>query len=104
MWVFQVILLLLAIGFPLALLLAWAFELTPEGLKKEKDIDRPESITHITGRNLDFSIIGVLAVALVFFALDKFVWTESIEPVVTASDSQRTIAVLPFVNMSSDQE
>ena len=82
-WVFQAILLLLIIGFPLALIFAWAFELTPEGLKKEKDVDRSQSITPTT---------------------DKFVWTEAMEPVVTANDSQRTIAVLPFVNMSSDQE
>ena len=51
-WVFQAILLLLIIAFPVALIFAWAFELTPEGLKKEKDIDRSESITHITGRKL----------------------------------------------------
>ncbi len=61
-WVFQVILLLLAIGLPLILLFAWAFELTPEGLKREKDVDRSQSITHSTGRELDFIIIGVLAV------------------------------------------
>ena len=63
-WVFQAILLLVVLGFPIALIFAWAFELTPEGLKKEKDVDRSESITHITGRKLDFAIIGVLSICL----------------------------------------
>jgi hypothetical protein len=56
----QAIMLLLAIGLPLALIFAWAFELTPEGLKTTKDVDRSESVTHNTGRNLDRIIIGVL--------------------------------------------
>lgn len=62
----------LAIGFPLFLLLSWVFELTPEGLKKEKDIDRSQSITHVTGRRLDAAIIVMLALALGYFAYDKF--------------------------------
>lgn len=101
-WVFQTVMLLLALGFPLALFFAWAFELTPEGLKKEKDVDRTESITHVTGRKLDFIIIGVLAAALVMFALDKFFWTVNVEPEMTATGASRSIAVLPFVNMSDD--
>ena len=52
-WVMQVFMLALALGFPLALFFAWAFELTPEGLKKEKDVDRGQSITPKTGRRLD---------------------------------------------------
>jgi dienelactone hydrolase len=63
----------LAIGFPLLLIFSWVFELTPEGLKKEKDIDRSQSITHVTGRRLDFAIIGMLIVALCYFTYDKFV-------------------------------
>ena len=49
-WVFQVIMLILAIGFPLVLIFAWAFEMTPEGIKKEKDVDRSQSITPHTGK------------------------------------------------------
>jgi len=101
-WVFQTVMLLLALGFPLALFFAWAFELTPEGLKKEKDVDRSDSITHVTGRKLDFVIIGVLAAALVMFALDKFVWTVNVSPEITTTGASRSIAVLPFVNMSDD--
>ena len=85
-WVFQAILLLVVLGFPIALIFAWAFELTPEGLKKEKDVDRSESITHITGRKLDFLIISVLVLALVYFAYDKFLLAPTgDEPAVTAT-------------------
>ena len=51
-WVLKTVLFLLVIGFPLALLFAWAFELAPDGIKLEKDVVRSESITHITGREL----------------------------------------------------
>jgi hypothetical protein len=52
-WVIQAIMLLLAIGFPMVVIFAWAFEMTPEGIKKEKDVDRSQSITSMTGRKLD---------------------------------------------------
>ncbi len=58
------VILLLVIGFPVSLFLAWAFELTPEGIKKEKDVDRSQSITHVTRRKLDYFIIAVLVLAL----------------------------------------
>ena len=111
-WVFQAILLVVALGFPFAVIFAWAYELTPEGLKKEKDVDRSESITHMTGRKLDFAIIGVLVLALGYFAYDKFAISESDDaPTVAQSDEitdtdipELSIAVLPFVNMSSDPE
>jgi hypothetical protein len=108
-WVFQVILLLLVIGFPVAIIFAWAFELTPEGIKKEKDVDRSESITHLTGRKLDFTIIGVLAVAVAYFVSEKIFWSDDVVtelPVETSvgagAEVAKTIAVLPFVNMSGD--
>jgi TolB-like protein len=66
-WLFRAILLLLAIGFPLVMIFAWAFELTPEGIKKEKDVDRTQSITSQTGRKLDFAIIGLLVAGLAYF-------------------------------------
>ena len=52
-WVFQVIMLVLAIGLPLVLVFAWAFEMTPDGIKKEKDIDRSQSIAPRTGKKLN---------------------------------------------------
>ena len=70
-WVGRFVFLLLVIGFLLALILSWAYELTPQGVKLEKDVDRSESIAHITGRKLDFVIIGVLVVAVGFLLVDK---------------------------------
>ena len=52
-WSVTLVTVLVLIGFPLALILAWAFEVTPEGLMKEKDVDRSESTTHLTGRYPD---------------------------------------------------
>ena len=71
-WVIKTILLVLLAGFPLALLFAWAFEMTPEGIKKEKDVDRSQSITHETGQKLNLTIILILVLALGYFAVDKF--------------------------------
>ena len=71
-WLFRAVVVFVLLGFPLALILAWAFELTPEGIKKEKDVDRSESITHVTGRKLDYLIIAVLLVAVTLLLADKF--------------------------------
>jgi TolB-like protein/tetratricopeptide (TPR) repeat protein len=109
-WVFQTILLLLIIGFPVALVFAWAFELTPDGVKREKHVVRSESVTQTTGRRIDFVIIGVLAIAVVVFAVDRFGGARSDAPAedltqqITATEIQQSIAVMPFVNMSSDPE
>ena len=114
-WVMKTVLVVLAAGLPFALIFAWAFELTPEGLKREKDVDRTQSITHVTGRKLDRIIIAVLSAAVVVLLLDRFAFRESalLAPPVSeksaASGSQtgeagKSIAVLPFVNMSSDPE
>ena len=109
-WVGRLVFLLLFIGFPLALFVAWAFELTPDGLKKERDVDRSTSITHATGRKLDRMIIAILLVALAVFAVERFVLLpERATPAdlgqeIVASEYQQSIAVLPFVNMSSDPE
>ncbi len=122
-WVMQSILLLLAIGFPLAIVFAWAFEITPEGLKLERDVSRTESITPATGRKLDFTIIGLLAVVAVYFIWEARFQdaTNAAETNAAASASDTTapattdvadtntptspsVAVLPFVNLSSDPE
>src|SRR5437773_6999275 len=55
-WAVRLVVLLLVIGFPVAMILAWAFELTPEGIKRAEDVDASKSITRKTGRQLDFSI------------------------------------------------
>jgi len=122
-WVMQSIMLVLAIGLPFAVFFAWAYELTPEGLKTTKEVDRSESVTHNTGRKLDRLIIAVLVVALGYFIWQSQVprsnpeipattaaaddSSESVLPVDAPAEPEelrRSIAVLPFVNMSSDEE
>jgi hypothetical protein len=71
-WSGKLLIVFLALGLPVALFLAWAYELTPEGVKREADVDRSEFTMHRSGRKLDLIIIAILAIAVVFFALDKF--------------------------------
>jgi TolB-like protein/tetratricopeptide (TPR) repeat protein len=101
-WTVTLVTALLLIGFPVALIFAWAFEMTPEGIKRESEVDRSESVTHVTGRRLDFVIIGVLAIAVAVFAIDKFVLNSDMPSV--GSESQPSIAVLPFVDMSPNKD
>jgi len=118
-WVMQTILLVLALGFPVVVFFSWAYEVTPEGIKRESEIDRTQSITHVTGRRLDRAIVVVLVIALAYFAYDKFILSAAREAALVeataqaaaeqarvepeaASESDKSIAVLPFVNMSDD--
>jgi TolB-like protein len=123
-WAIKSVLVLLAIGLPFALFFAWAFEMTPEGLKREHEVDRTESITPQTGKKLNRLIFTVMALALAYFSYDKFVLsagrdaalieaaTQAAEEQaeadlvaagpVAAAESDKSIAVLPFVNMSDD--
>jgi len=116
-WVFQVMMLVLAVGFPIVIIFAWAFEMTPEGIKKEKDVDRSQSVTHKTGRKLDRMIIGIMAVVIAFLVVDRFVLKDEsgqkdqvadTELVVVEDEAEPatevgpSVAVLPFVNMSDD--
>jgi TolB-like protein len=103
-WIGEVVFVLLLIGFVVALILAWAYEMTPEGVKREKDVDRSQSITRVTGRKLDFVIIGILSVALIVLAVDEFVWEAKDDQETAVTTDRKSIAVLPFVNMSSDPE
>jgi len=123
-WVNSTLAFFLILGFPLAMVLAWAFEMTPDGIKKEKDVDRSQSITNVTGAKLNRTITIVLVLALGFFAYDKFVLdpqrdVELVKATQTAAEQSenmaetavenngpddKSIAVLPFVNMSSDPE
>ncbi len=101
-WVMKVFGTFILLGFPFALFFAWAFELTPEGLKREKDVDRSQSITHVTGRKLDFFIIAVLIAVVAFFAVDKFWLDTDQKATLSETPVDKSIAVLPFVNMSDD--
>ena len=116
-WVMKTVLLLILIGFPLALIFAWAFEKTPEGIKLEKNVDRSQSITPVTGKKLDRGIIVALAIAVVFLlykvnvqdvpepASEKQLSSDT-QPASSskpgAASSEPSVAVLPFVNMSND--
>ena len=117
----RIVVVVLAIGFVPAVIISWAFEITPEGLKREADVDREHSIAPHTGKNLDRVIIGVLAVALTYFAFDKFVLDpqRDLDLTETAARagaeqareearldrfSDRSIAVLPFANRSAQQD
>ena len=92
------------IGFPFWLAFAWFYEWTPEGFKREHEVEAHESITHHTGRKLDFAIIGVLTVAVVLLLTDRFVLRRGVNQEANIAISEQSIAVLPFVNMSSDKE
>ena len=95
-WLMRGIIIAFAIGFPITLFGAWAYELTREGLKRTADVEPEDSITFQTGRKLNFTITGVLVVAVAMFAIDKFVWQPD-----KGSDVQ-SLAVLPFEIVSAD--
>ena len=110
-WVGPAVLAVLAIGFPIALIFSWVYEITPEGLALEKDVKRDESITHITGRRLDFLVISQLAAALAVFAIhtwwpstptepdNEFISLEAEIPIY-----ENSIAVLPFLNIDGSEQ
>ena len=135
----KILLAILLLGFIPAIIFAWAFEITPEGIKKEKDVERDASITNLTAKKLDMVTIGLLVIAIGLFGLDRFSPREvqttnavfpteaeiqssekEIDPRTESSSAQalggedggglvqtiseKSIAVLPFVNMSSDSE
>ena len=93
-----------AVGFPFWIAFAWFFEFTPEGIKRESEVEPHESITHHTGRKLDFAIISVLAVAVVLLVTDRFVLHHGVNEEAAIPIAEHSIAVLPFVNMSSDKD
>jgi len=106
-WLTSAIAILLLIGLPFALIFAWAFELTPDGIKREKDVDRSQSVTPVTGKKLNHIIIITLAVSVGFLLVDKFMLQPGSpgEATTTAlAEIKPSIAVLPFVNMSGDKE
>ena len=75
----KTVLVLMAAGLLFALFSAWAFEMTPEGLKKESEVDRTQSITPHTGKKLNNLIVAVMALAIAYFTYDKFILSESRE-------------------------
>jgi TolB-like protein len=100
-WAVRLVILCLVLGLPIALVMAWIFELTPEGLKRTDEIAPHESAARSTGRKLDFLIIGVLLVVITLLVLDR----RTAAPVSTHAPAfEKSIAVLPFENMSDAKE
>ena len=115
-WVMQVFMLAMAVGFPIAIIIAWAFEVTPDGIKLEKHVDREKSMTRETGKKLNGGIIMILSVAIVFLLTDKYRESLKVDhtgesPTINnarrtntqadEAESVKTIAVLPFRDMSA---
>jgi TolB-like protein/Tfp pilus assembly protein PilF len=113
----RLVVIVLSIGFIPSLIFSWVFEITPEGLKKDADVDSEKSITQTTGRKLDRITLVVLALALGYFAFDKFVLDpiedeqiaqsarqEGLTAALTESLGDKSIAVLPFENRSNREE
>jgi TolB-like protein len=117
-WVDRVVTVLLLIGFPIVILFAWAFELTPEGVKLTKDVDRDRSITPVTGKKLEYITIAALSLVVVFFLVKEYVplgdgstaqETESAETATAGPDETTqpdipSIAVLPFEDYSENAD
>lgn len=105
-WALRGLIIILALGFIPALIFSWIFEITPEGLKRDEDVPPEQSIAPQTARRMDRMIIVVLLLALGYFAVDKFVLAP--RRVAAASSAppamEKSIAVLPFENLSSDKE
>ena len=115
-WVIRVFTIAGLAVFPFALFFAWAYELTPEGIKRDHEVDRTASITSHTGRRLDRLIIVFLVVAIGFLLADRFIGSDRVAvesaslpggentlPIPDA-DHRRSVAVLPFVAMSSGED
>ena len=125
-WVMKTVLVLMAAGLGFAIFFAWAFEMTPEGLKRESEVDRSQSITPQTGKKLNNLIVAVMALALAYFVYDKFILSAGrdaalIEATTLATteratteqaasetpelvEDDKSIAVLPFADMSPDKD
>ena len=111
-WVLQVLIALLIMGFPLALIFAWVYELTPEGLRKEADISQENSITSHTAKKLNVVVIVLLVIAIGLVVFDRFIARDAPQPVAADTSDQQvhgedtipSVAVLAFENMSTDAE
>jgi TolB-like protein/Tfp pilus assembly protein PilF len=96
----RLIVLVILAGFPVALALSWIYEVTPQGIKRTEEVAPQESITHRTGRRLDFVIIAVLGVAVIFLVVQHY-WMPQKTSAVPVTD--KSVAVLPFENLSDDK-
>jgi len=112
----RLIVIILAIGFVVVVIVSWLFELTPGGFRREQDVDHASQEGRAASKRLDRIIIAILAVAVVYFAFDKFVLdpardveiaTEAAEhardAALTGAYGEHSIAVMPFADMSPEK-
>lgn len=116
-WVMRVVVLFIALGFVVSLFVAWAFELTPEGIKPTSAVDPAESMRQQTGHKLNYIVIGSLALALFFMVVKDYAFDEPAATPVAAAPAEaapvvapastvlpNSVAVLPFENLSPDPD
>ena len=106
-WIAPLVTTLVLIGFPLALIFAWAFELTPDGIEKSKDITITESVTKSTGKKLNVIIISALSLLVILLLVERFVFapidkSNSTNNIVKVSE--QSVAVLPFADLSENKD
>lgn len=97
-WLFRALIIMVALGFPVTVVIAWVYELTPEGVMRSEDVPPQRSIARQTGRKLDFVIIAFLSLALIAVVVDKYLMDAPPFPVLPV------LAVLPLANLSGDPE
>src|SRR5437870_13500263 len=104
-WAMQIVILILVVGFPIALVFSWAFEITPEGIKRESEVASDESITHHTGRKI-VALTIVLAVLATGLLILQFVRAATTSSMLSNASSvtNKSIVVLPFDNLSGDPQ
>ena len=98
-WCVRLVIVLLALGFPIAMILAWAYELTPEGIKRTEEVPTNTSMTRKTGRKLDALLIVILLGVIGFLLYQRFYRGNA-----SSNQMEKSIAVLPFDNFSDDKE
>ncbi|MHC4857912.1 MAG: tetratricopeptide repeat protein, partial [Planctomycetota bacterium] len=118
-WFVSAVAFLLILGFPVAIIFAWAFDLTPEGLKRETKAEPAAPVAGKAGNKLNYIVVTALVLALSYFVFDKVILDSGRDTAGTSTAVQvaqqqpaeiesaktdNSIAVLPFVNMSSDEE
>lgn len=107
-WFDTAIIVLVTVGFPIAIIIAWAFELTPDGMKKSDEVTIEESVTNQTGKKLNVIIISVLSLLILVLLIERLVFAptqmvEEQEPLISQV-SQQSVAVLPFADMSENKD
>jgi TolB-like protein/Flp pilus assembly protein TadD len=131
-WSLKFVLAMVVLGFPIVLIFSWVYELTPEGIRREKDVDRSASITGQTGHKLNIATLIVVALGVAIVVLDRFLPGQETADIVADAPAEspaekppapaasaeprdeapaaplgvdpKSVAVLPFVNMSGDPE